>query len=124
MESHLTRRNWFKSAIALSTGLAVSSSLLTRLQAAPMSKAEQEFFATKKNGAKVRLNSNENPYGPSKKAREAVIQILNEGNRYQFESQEVLRKKIAERENVDPSYIMFGAGSGEILCLLGACYGL
>lgn len=124
MESQLTRRNWFKSAIAMSTGLAVSSSMLNRLQAAPMSKAEQEFFTLKKDVAKVRLNSNENPYGPSKKAREAVIQILSEGNRYQFETQEVLRKKIAEREGVDPSYIMLGAGSGEILCLMGACFGL
>lgn len=123
MESSLTRRTWFKSAFAMSAGLAVPS-FLGRLQAAPMSNAEREFFATKANGAKVRLNSNENPYGPSKKAREAVTQILTEANRYQFQTQEVLRKKIAEREGVDPSYIMFGAGSGEILCYTGAAFGL
>ncbi len=124
MESPLSRRHWFKSAFAMSAGLAVSSSLLNRLEAAPMSQAERAFFAMKGTGAKVRLNSNENPYGPSKKAKEAVTQILSEANRYQFQTQEALRKKIAEREGVDPSYIMFGSGSGEILCLMGAAYGL
>ncbi|HZY78025.1 MAG TPA: histidinol-phosphate transaminase [Cyclobacteriaceae bacterium] len=118
---NLSRRNWFKSTLAMSAGFALSSTMLT---AAPMSKAEREFFARKSGNAKVRLNSNENPYGPSKKAREAIMQIMNETNRYQFETQEVLRKKIAEREGVDPSYIMFGAGSGEILCIMGAVYGL
>lgn len=120
METQLSRRNWFKSTLAISASLALAG----RLEATPMSRAEREFFAMKAGGAKVRLNSNENPYGPSKKAREAVAQIMNEANRYQFETQEVLRKKIAEREGVDPSYILFGSGSGEILCLLGATYGL
>jgi histidinol-phosphate aminotransferase len=124
METQLSRRNWFKSTFAVSAGLALSGSLVSRLEAAPLSRAEREFFAMKASGAKVRLNSNENPYGPSKKAREAVAQIMNEANRYQFDTQEVFRKKIAEREGVDPSYIMFGSGSGEILCLLGAAYGL
>lgn len=123
MESQLNRRNWFKSAFALSAGLAAAP-MLSRLEAAPMSKAEAEFFVKKAYNGKVRLNSNENPYGPSKKAREAVAQILTEANRYQFQTQEVLRKKLAEREGVDPSYIMLGAGSGEILCYTGAAFGL
>lgn len=116
METHLSRRNWFKSTFAMSAGLALAS--------LPLSKAEAEFLPTKATGAKVRLNSNENPYGPSKKAREAVMQIMGEANRYQFQTQEDLRKRIAQRENIDPSYIMFGSGSGEILCLVGAAYGL
>lgn len=124
METPLSRRNWFKSTFAIGAGLALTGSVVSRLEAAPMSRAEREFFAMKGGGAKVRLNSNENPYGPSKKAREAVVQILNEANRYQFETQEALRKKIAERENIDPSYILFGAGSGEMLCMAGAAYGL
>jgi histidinol-phosphate aminotransferase len=124
MEKNISRRNWFKSTLAISAGAALSSSLISDLQAAPMSRAEREFFAGKGTGAKVRLNSNENPYGPSQKAREAVIQSLGEGNRYQFQAQEVLKRKLAEREGVDPSYIMLGAGSGEILCIAGASYGL
>ena len=124
METQLSRRNWFKSTFAMSAGLALTGGIASRLEAMPLSKAEREFFATKASTAKVRLNSNENPYGPSKKAKEAVVQILGEANRYQFTTQETLRKKIAEREGVDPSYIMFGSGSGEILCLVGATYGM
>jgi histidinol-phosphate aminotransferase len=124
METQLSRRNWFKSTFAVGAGLALSGSLASRLEAAPLSRAEREFFAMKTNGAKVRLNSNENPYGPSKKAKDAIVQILGEANRYQFQTQEALRKKLAEREGVDPSYILFGSGSGEILCLVGAAYGL
>lgn len=125
METQLSRRNWFKSTFAISAGLALTGLPASRLAAAPLSRAEREFFATKgQSPAKVRLNSNENPYGPSKKAKEAVVQILGEANRYQFQTQEVLRKKLAEREKVDPSYIMMGAGSGEILCVMGATYGL
>src|SRR4051812_10065971 len=111
METQLSRRNWFKSTFAISAGLALTGSFANRLAAAPISRAEREFFAMKGDSpAKVRLNSNENPYGPSKKAREAVVQILGEANRYQFQAQEVLRKKLAEREKVDPSYIMLGSG--------------
>jgi histidinol-phosphate aminotransferase len=124
METQLSRRNWFKSTLALSAGLALSGGIANRLGAMPLSRAEREFFAMKATGAKVRLNSNENPYGPSKKAREAVVQILSEANRYQFQTQEDFKKKIAEREGVDPSYILFGAGSGELLCLFGAAYGI
>jgi histidinol-phosphate aminotransferase len=124
METQLSRRNWFKSTFAAGAGLALSGSLVSKLEAAPLSRAEREFFGMRTAGAKVRLNSNENPYGPSKKAKEAVVQILSEGNRYQFQTQEALRKRLAEREGVDPSYILFGSGSGEILCLVGAAYGL
>jgi len=35
---------------------------------------------------KVRLNANENPYGPSEKGRQAVVQILSEANRYPFDA--------------------------------------
>ncbi len=124
MESQLSRRNWFKSAFALSAGVALSSSAISRLEAGPMSQAEREYFKYRAAGAKVRLNSNENPYGPSPKAREAVIASLPEGNRYQFQTMEVLRKKLAEKEGVEPAYIMLGAGSGEILSIAGAAYGL
>jgi len=93
--------------------------------AAPVSNAEKIFFdGIKLNGAKVRLNSNENPYGPSEKAKKAVMQILSEGNRYAFNELEEMRKILADKEGVDPSYIMLGAGSGELLCQTGITYGL
>jgi histidinol-phosphate aminotransferase len=121
----ISRRDWFKSSLALTAGIAVTPAFVQSLMAAPVSEAERYFFAhAKLNGQKVRLNSNENPYGPSDKAREAVKQSLSQGNRYAFNEMEELRKLLAAREGVDPSWILLGAGSGELLCQTGIAYGL
>ncbi len=125
MESKINRRNWFKSTISLTAGLAVGSSLSQQLMAAPVSHAEMDFFADKKKaGGKIRLNSNENPYGPSEKARQAVVQILGEANRYPFKETGDLKALIAAKEGVTPQHIHLGAGSGDILCQSAAAYGV
>ncbi|MGC4020790.1 MAG: histidinol-phosphate transaminase [Cyclobacteriaceae bacterium] len=123
MKNQLSRREWFKSTAALSTGLVISSSILNKLMAAPMSEAEKDFISKIQNG-KVRLNANENPYGPSQKAREAVVQILSEGNRYPFDSINDLKSVLAKKEGVTPDYIHVGAGSGDLLCQSGAAFGI
>ena len=121
----ISRRDWFKSSLALTAGFAVTPAFVQNLMAAPVSEAERAFFKQGKTaGAKVRLNSNENPYGPSEKAKKAVMQILTEGNRYAFNELEELKKLIAQKEGVDPSFILLGAGSGELLCQTGIAYGL
>lgn len=121
----ISRRDWFKSSLALTAGLTVTPAFVQNLMAAPVSDAERAFFKQGKTaGAKVRLNSNENPYGPSEKAKKAVMQILSEGNRYAFNELEELKKIIAQKEGVDPSFVLLGAGSGELLCQTGIAYGL
>ncbi len=121
----LTRRDWFKSTLALTAGVTFVSSFTEQLMAAPMSEAERSFFGLKINDdQKVRLNSNENPYGPSEKAKKAVIESLSRGNRYAFNELEELKRIIAEKEGVDPTYILLGAGSGELLVQTGIAYGL
>ena len=90
-----------------------------------MSEAERAFFDLKNStNQKVRLNSNENPYGPSEKAKKAVMESLSKGNRYAFDELEELKKIIAAKEGVDPSYVLIGAGSGELLVQTGIAYGL
>lgn len=122
---NLSRRNWLKSSFGLASGLVVSTSIVNQLMAAPASEAERYFFGTRVSGArKIRLNSNENPYGPSEKARQAVMNILTEGNRYAFNELEDLKRQIAAKEGVDPSYILLGAGSGELLVQTGIAFGL
>ncbi|MFN7329324.1 MAG: histidinol phosphate aminotransferase, partial [Bacteroidota bacterium] len=112
--NNLTRRNWLKSSLGLASGFVVTPSLVNQLMAAPASHAEREYFVAVPNGnKKVRLNSNENPYGPSDKAKKAVIDILSEGNRYAFNELDDLRKTIAQKNGVDPSFVLLGAGSGE-----------
>lgn len=125
MKTQLNRRDWFKSTLALTAGLTFTSSLTEKLMAAPMSEAERLFFSLgNKSNHKVRLNSNENPYGPSEKAKKAIIEILSQSNRYAFNELEDFRKILATKEGVDPTYILLGAGSGELLCQTGIAYGL
>jgi histidinol-phosphate aminotransferase len=125
MKNSISRRDWFKSTLAITAGMTITPALVNTLMAAPVSDAERAYFGLSKlNGTKVRLNSNENPYGPSEKAKKAVVQSLTVGNRYAFNEMEELKKLIATKEGVDPSYILLGAGSGELLCQTGIAYGL
>lgn len=125
MKKVLSRRDWFKSTLALTAGVTLASSLTEHLMAAPMSEAERAYFDLGLGAnQKVRLNSNENPYGPSEKAKKAVIESLTQGNRYAFNELEELKKLIAAKEGVDVKYVLMGAGSGELLCQTGIAYGL
>lgn len=125
MKSNLSRREWFRSALAAGAGIPLGLSFVTELAAAPASQAEWEYWGTYKEGVKlIRLGSNENPYGPSPKAREAIKNIITEGNRYAFESIDELHKMIAAKEGVPADHVMLGAGSGEMLALTGMSVGL
>src|SRR5438874_3405744 len=65
----------------------------------------------------VRLSANENPYGPSAKAHEAMKNAHPMSNRYPDEANDVLIDKIAKINNVSRDQIALGDGSGEILKL-------
>jgi histidinol-phosphate aminotransferase len=125
MRSTLSRRDWFKSSLTLTAGLAIAPSLVDSLMAAPVSQAERLHGINPLGpSGLIRLGSNENPYGPSEKARRAITDIINEGNRYAFSEENELIKQIAKKEGVDPEYIMLAAGSSELLCLAGMGVGL
>jgi len=66
----------------------------------------------------VRINSNENPLGPGKKAVEALMAEFGQTGRYPFNSrltESALAKAIGERFKAKPENVVLGAGSGEIL---------
>jgi len=65
----------------------------------------------------VRLSANENPYGPSAKAHEAMKNTHPLCNRYPDEANDVLIDKIAKINNIDRNQIVLGDGSSEILKL-------
>ena len=132
MENNLTRRDWLRSTLALTAGFGVTSSLAAKLISVPVSEAERFHWGLKKpvpsfsgtSASKVRLNANENPYGPSEQARQAVIQILSDGNRYPIQATTELKAVLAKKEGVSPSYIHIGAGSGDLLCQSGVAFGV
>jgi histidinol-phosphate aminotransferase len=65
----------------------------------------------------VRLSANENPYGPSTKALQAMTESFGLACRYPDEHNNLLIDKVAKLNNVDRDHILLGDGSGEILKL-------
>src|SRR6266705_95222 len=65
----------------------------------------------------VRLSANENPYGPSPAAHQAMNGSFDLCCRYPDEANDVLIEKIAKINGVDREQIVLGDGSSEILKL-------
>jgi histidinol-phosphate aminotransferase len=68
-------------------------------------------------GGIVRLSANENPYGPSPKALQAITDSFGLACRYPDEHNNVLIAKVAKLNGVNHDQILLGDGSGEILKL-------
>src|SRR5262245_3416348 len=67
----------------------------------------------------IKLDGNENPYGPSPAARQAILASVSEAPRYADATIETLTNQLAAHEGVPPSQIVIGAGSGELLKMAG-----
>jgi histidinol-phosphate aminotransferase len=76
------------------------------------------------NPGSIRLNSNENPYGPSESVRKAILDNLTEVNRYPWNAINSLKEEIAARENLTSDHVMITAGSTELLGLAGLAHGM
>ena len=63
----------------------------------------------------VELNSNENPYGPSPAAREAMTRSQGVAGRYPDAAVEELQRALAKAHGVAPEQVLLGCGSGDIL---------
>ena len=76
----------------------------------------------------IKLNTNENPYPPSPKVKEAILAELGDDaallRTYPSASSEKLRQAAAELYGFDPSWIIMANGSDEVLNnLIRACAG-
>ncbi len=70
----------------------------------------------------VRLSSNENPYGPSPRALEAMREAFAIANRYPFADEEKLADALAKLYAVERAQVLLGDGSGEILKLAAVAF--
>ncbi|MBY6003844.1 histidinol-phosphate transaminase [Salipiger bermudensis] len=70
----------------------------------------------------VKLSSNENPFGPSPAAQEAVKRVVHEMHRYPSTDHAELRAAIAEVHGLDAERIICGVGSDEVLQILCHAY--
>ncbi len=80
----------------------------------PIAELERELGIT----GSIKLASNENPFGPSKKAVKAIAESLSDLHRYPDGSSYYLRQRLSDRLKVDPQMLIFGNGSNEIIELL------
>lgn len=70
----------------------------------------------------IKLASNENPLGMSPKAKQAVIQQLEEGHRYPDASYFDLLEKVSAKWSVPKNQLVAGNGSDELIDLLVRIY--
>ncbi|HXY08249.1 MAG TPA: histidinol-phosphate transaminase [Terriglobales bacterium] len=103
----LSRRRFFRMAGAASalTTLPLRSEVFGSFSTLPAATTDLP----------VRLDSNENPYGPSPKVLEAMRSAVSTANRYPRREYRGLVEHIATQHRVQPEQVLLGCGSSEIL---------
>jgi histidinol-phosphate aminotransferase len=81
----------------------------------PVEELERELGALLPPGGAVKVASNENPLGPSRRAVDAMKAALDGVNLYPDAGGVVLRRALAEVLGVGPERIILGGGSNELL---------
>ena len=127
MANQINRRNWIKSSALLAGGatffansvsglFAKSTTKTASNQALSFTLSEQELMPqVPPTGLKARLLANENPFGPSAKAKKAMEGALDTSYQYPFNYYGPLIDKIAAFEGVDKNNVFLDAGSSPLL---------
>jgi histidinol-phosphate aminotransferase len=106
-----SRRGFLRSLGAGATfGVAARAPFISLSRAAifePVPSAQED--------ALVRLNNNENPYGPSNKVANAIQSFAGSVNRYPLMEERSLAQRIADQHRLKPEQILLGCGSTDIL---------
>jgi histidinol-phosphate aminotransferase len=107
-----SRRNWLKQ-----TSLGIVGLGIVPLENFAITKTEN-ISSEEPNLAPIYLRSNENPYGPSVLARDAMTKGINSSNRYNWDLASELISEIAKKHDLLAENITLGAGSTVILDLV------
>lgn len=119
MSTLLNRRQWLKAAGATLAATALASRLPLQAQTPPPVRRRAVVGS-----GLIQLCWNENPFGPADSAKEAMREAISRACRYPDAEEQTLLGLIAAREGCQPSQIVMGAGSGEILDVAGFHFGL
>ena len=109
-----TRRDWLKASIGLG-GLVLSPNI-------SLTAKEIENYRPRKLQSVVRLSSNENPYGPSKKVLNRIKDSFKYGCRYPSSFSDELANILAKKHNVSAESIIITGGSREGLKITALTY--
>lgn len=129
MKTKVNRRDWLKRGVLTAAGVMAAPYLthgafptqpirLDKQGNLPYTPFFKEYLpqaATAPVKLLAKLNANENPYGPSPMAVEAMQKFAAKGNRYAWKELYTLMGKIADEEGVKLENIMMGPGSSDLL---------
>lgn len=109
---YTNRRQWLRTSLLAGPTLLLGNQLFAR-----------DAFPNVTNAPNwepyLRLNWNENPYGPSEKAKEALRRMIEVANHYPDPEVAALKKMLADKHNLGTGNFLITAGSTELLALLG-----
>jgi histidinol-phosphate aminotransferase len=106
--SGFSRRTFFRFAAGAS---ALAS--LPIMTEANLALAQLPKFADPNKG--IHIDANENPLGPCESARQAIVNIIPKGGRYEVDMQDDLAETFARIEGLDPESVLPFAGSSDPL---------
>ncbi len=112
MPDNTSRRQWLQQTTLAALGLGIS------FRSMGNEDGLTKIFGPGNN--LINLGANENPYGISPKAKQAILDMMDESNRYQFNvpALESFKKNLASYYNVKEEQILITPGSGDGLNLL------
>lgn len=107
----INRRDWLKTAFLGSAALTISPLEF-------LAKNTPDFHELKNDDKTIRLCFNENPFGVSPKALEAMQKSLSLSSMYDFKFADTLSAKLAEKNQLEQKNILVAAGSSFLLELI------
>lgn len=132
MSANIQRRQLLKQGVLLAGAFPFASSLLQKAIAAPVGvpttfaisdlSLEEKIAQGLPPDLKARLFANENPFGPSQKAKQAAIDALGNSYQYAFAQTRELQQLIAREEGVSDRNIILSAGSSALLHATAICF--
>ncbi len=120
MKSRISRRNFL-----LGSSAVVAAGAMQGIPGTPFSPPVNLMKSALGQGSiprpdkLIRMNSNENPWGPSRSALRAINAAIEEANLYTYFLAGEMSELIGAQQNIAPEHISVGAGSAEILKMGG-----
>lgn len=127
----MNRRDWLRTS-ALFTGslpflagawngvAAMSETTISRNISRRLTDAEFEAQAPAR--LKARLFANENPFGPSDKAKQAIMESIATSYQYPYMRLRDLEEKIMAYEGLEKNMVLLSAGSSPLLMAAAICF--
>lgn len=119
-QNGLTRRG-FVGGVASAVGYLTLKSPMDLLAEPPRFRIPKPLQEGDDYDLLAKVNFNENPYGPTEPVLKAMTHAFKYANRYGYPDGGII-DEIAKHHGVKPENVVLGAGSGEILDVMGSAF--